>query len=177
VLGFGHGISRLKKFISDFRDGRRPFSENKWAAILFAIAIFASLIDVPWLIKSDWKERWPRPLLVQPVVQHLENTFGPTDYLISDDALVVYLANRIIPPQAINFVFDDVLRFDPMALPRFEHVVRDEKVTGIVVTTRYARDRRLMTWLGANFPAPTEIGTHRPDEVTASIYETNKPER
>lgn len=174
VLGFDRGISRFKKFISDFRDRRQPLSGNKWAAILFAIAVLASMIDVPWLIKYEWRERWPRPLLVEPVVRHLEETFGANDYLISDDALVVYLANRLIPPQAINFVFDDVLRFDPMALLAFERVVREDKVAGIIVTTRYARDRRLMAWLAANWSTSTEIGTYRRDEVTARIYETNK---
>jgi hypothetical protein len=174
VLGFDRAVVRFKKFISDFRDRRQPLSGNKWAAILFVIAALASMIDLPWLIKYDWRERWPQPLLVEPVVRHLEQTFGPNDYLISDDALVVYLANRLIPPTAINFVFDDVLRFDPMALPGFERVVREDKVAGIIVTTRYARDRRLMAWLAANCPTPTEIGTYRRDEVTARVYQPNK---
>lgn len=174
VLGFDRGLFRLKKFATDFREGLPPLSENKWPAVLFAVALLGSAIDLPWLVKYDWRERWPRPLAVEPVVRQIEQSFGPKDYLISDDALVVYLANRLIPPQAINFIFDDVIRFDPTALHRFERVVQENKVAGVVVTTRYARDRRLMAWLAANCPSPTQIGAYRQDEVTARIYEVNK---
>ncbi|HUE40352.1 MAG TPA: hypothetical protein VMO75_00340 [Chthoniobacterales bacterium] len=177
VLGFGPGLRRFRHLISDFRDGRRPTFENKWGPIFFAVAILVSVIDLPWLIKYDHRERFPESLRVEPVVRYVEQTFGPNDYLMSDDALVPYLADRLIPPSAINFVFGDVMKFDRPTLPRFEQIVRDNHIAGIITTTRYPRNPQLMSWIEENFPISREIGTHHPDELTARIYSTDKQQR
>src|SRR5947209_1481406 len=47
VLGFDRGIVAFKKFISGFRRAQHPFSGNKWAAILFAIALLATVSVFP----------------------------------------------------------------------------------------------------------------------------------
>jgi hypothetical protein len=177
VLGFDRGFAEFKRMVRDLRYGTRPPSADKWVAMLFAVAVLVSLIDVPWLIKYDRRARCPQPLRLDAVVQHIEQNFRPNEYLISDDALILYLADRLMPPSAINFSFGDVLKFDPMSFPRFKQVVRDNNVAGVVVTTRYERNPRLMSWLGTNFPVSIEIGTHQPDEVTARIYSANKQER
>jgi len=111
------------------------------------------------------------------VVRYVEQTFGPNDYLMSDDALVPYLADRLIPPSAINFVFGDVMKFDRPTLPRFEQIVRDNHIAGIITTTRYPRNPQLMSWIEENFPISRQIGAHHPDELTARIYSTDKQQR
>jgi MFS family permease len=177
VVGFSPGLTRFTHLISDFRDGRRPAFENKWGPIFFAGAILVSVIDLPWLIKYDHRERFPESLRVEPVVRYTEQTFSPNACFISDDALIPYLADRLIPPPAINFVFGDVMKFDRPSLQRFEQIAQDNHVAGIITTTRYPRNPQLMSWIEENFPISREIGTHHPDELTARIYSTDKQQR
>lgn len=175
VLGFNRGFAELKHLIVELRGGRRLHSANKWIAPLFACAALISLIDLPWLVHFERRARWPQPFHVDAVVQYAEQNFRPDEYLLSDDALVLYLAARLMPPSAINFTFGDVLKFDPMSFPRFEQVIRDNNVAGIIVSTnRFQRNPRLMSWLETNFPISIRLGGERADELSARVYSANK---
>ena len=177
VLGFDRGFASFKQFVAELRSGRRLRSANNWTGLLFAGAVLISLIHLPWLFYFDRRARFPQPFHLDEIVRYEEQHFRPDEYLLSDDALIPYLADRLIPPPAINLTFAGVLKFDPMSFPRFEQMIREYNVAGIIVTNRYAEDPRLMSWLAINFPISTEIGANHPDEVTARIYTPNKQGR
>lgn len=174
VLGFNRGFAGFKHLIVELRSGWRLNFTNNWVAILFAFAVLISLIDVPWLIRYGRRARCPQPLRVDAVVQYVEQNFRPDEYLLGDDALVLYLAGRLMPPSAINFTWGDVLKFDPISFPRFVQVIRDNNVAGIIVSTRYERNPRLMSWIETNFPISTRLGAEHADELNARVYSANK---
>lgn len=174
VLGLEYGLIAFKRFIADLKTTRRLRFANNWAATLFGTAILISLIDLPWLFHFDLRARFPAPLQVDKVVQYTQQNFQPSEYVLSDDPLIVYLASRAMPPAAINFSYGDVLKFNPASFIRLEQIVRDDHVAGVIATNRYPRNPQLMSWIEETFPVSTEIGTHHPDEITARIYSLNK---
>jgi len=177
LVGFDRGFAQFKAWIAEWRRTAPTRSSNKVAAILFGCALVISLIDLPWLFRFERRIRWPRLVHFEPAVAYVKQNFQRDEYLLSDDALVLYLSDRLMPPAAINFMYGDVLKFDPMSFSRFEQVVRDNHVAGIITTTRYPRNQRLMSWIEQNFPRSTEFGTHDPDDLTARIYSADKQRR
>jgi hypothetical protein len=174
AVGFDRGMGVFKRAVAELRDRRRPSSSTKAVALLFASAILITLIDVPWLIRYDRRERCPQPLRLDAVVHYIQENSRPNEYLLADDALVLYLADRLMPPSAIDFTYGDVIRFDPGSLARLQQVVRDNNVTGILVSARYERNRRLMSWIEMNFPTPARLGNEDADELKARFYTANK---
>lgn len=177
VLGFERGLVAFKRFITQLRTAHRLHFAGNWAAILFATAVLISLIDLPWLFRFDRRARFPTAFRVDEVVQYAQQNFRADEYLLSDDPLVLYLAGRLMPPAAINFSYGDVLKFDPASFTRFEQIVRDNHVTGVITTTRYPRNPRLMSWIEKTFPTSAEFGANRPNELTARIYSADQPRR
>lgn len=174
ALGFTRGFAAIKQFIDNLRNGQRPpLVGRAIAGTVFFIAISISLIDVPWLLKYDRRARFPEPMQVDEVIHYTEQTFRPNECLLSDDALVPYLADRRIPPSSINFIFGDVLKFDRPSLQRFEKIVRKNHVAGVITTTRYPRNRQLMSWIEETFPVSAKIGSNRPNELPARVYTMN----
>ena len=177
VLGFKQGFAELKRLIVELRSRRRMNLANNWVAILFACTILISLIDLPWLIRYDRQARFPDPINLDAVVQYIEQNFRPDEYLLSDDALVLYLAGRLIPPSAIDFTFGDMLKYDPMSFPPLEQaldrVVSDNRVAGIIVGTRYERDPRIMSWIETNFPISIRLGAEHPNELSVRVCTAN----
>jgi hypothetical protein len=170
ALGFNRGVDDVKQTIADWRNGQRSTPVGKWIALLFGAAMLVTLIDLPWVIKYDRHARFPEPLQINNVVQYTDDRFQPNQYLMSDDALVPYLAGRLIPPSAINFVFGDVMKFNRPSLLQFEQIVRDNHIAGVITTTRYPRNPQLMSWLQQTFPVSIEIGTERPKGLRARVY-------
>ena len=170
VLGFNRGFAQFKQLVFDWRRKQSPALANRWVALTFGIAILGTLIDLPWLTKYYRHARFPESFQVDAVVNYTEQTFQPGQYLISDDALVPYLADRLIPPPAINFVYGDVMKFNPPSLSRFEQIVREDHIAGVITTVRYPKNRQLMAWLNQNFPGAVEIPAHNRDELSARIY-------
>ncbi len=170
ALGFNRGIDDIKQTIADWRNGERSTPMGKWVAILFGGAMLVTLIDLAWVIKYDRQARFPEPLQVNDVVHYTDDRFQPNQYLMSDDALVPYLAGRLIPPSAINFVFGDVMKFNRPSLLQFEQIVHDNHIAGVITTTRYPRNPQLMSWLDQTFPMSVDVGTKRHDELTARVY-------
>jgi hypothetical protein len=175
VLGFERGLVAFKRFITQLRTAHRLHFASNWAAILFAAAVLISLIDLPWLFRFDRRTRSPTAFRVDEVVQYVQQNFQPNEYLLSDDPLVLYLAGRLMPPAAINFSYGDVLKFDPASFARFEQIVRDNHVAGVITTTRYPRNPRLMSWIEKTFPTSAEFGANRPNELAARIYSADQP--
>jgi len=170
VLGLSRGFGSLKHTLIDLQNRRRVFSSNRLPAILFALALLITSIDLPWLIRYNLRERRTQPVHVDAVVRFIEQNFGSNDYLLSDDALVLYLADRLIPPSAINLTYVEVFRFDKTSIARLEQTVRDNSVAGIVVSFRFKRNRRLMTWIETNLPISTRVGDDKSDELAATFY-------
>jgi 4-amino-4-deoxy-L-arabinose transferase-like glycosyltransferase len=174
VLGFNRGFAEFKHLTAELRRGQRPEFAKTWIAIFFACALFLSIIDLPWVVRFDRRARWPQPLQTDEVVQYVGQNFRPNEYLLSDDALVLYLAGRLMPPSGINFTFADILKFDPAIFPRFEQIVRENKVAGVIASERYPRNPRLMSWIKTNFPVSADVGFDRPDELRAQIYSAKR---
>jgi Dolichyl-phosphate-mannose-protein mannosyltransferase len=177
ALGFTRGSVALKTLFINLRHRQRPQNSAKWIGLGSILAILITVVDVPWLIKYDRRARYPEPLHVESVVKYAEQEFQPNEYLISDDAMVPYLAGRLIPPSSINFVFGDVMKFDRPSLHRFEKLARANHVAGVITTTRYPRNPQLMSWIAETFPVSAQVGMNHPDELTARIYSADKPSR
>lgn len=174
TLGFPRGLIQFKQSSAALRCGQNTTLRQKYCALIFAVALAISLIDLPWLVRFERRALWPPAIHVEPVVQYLSKNPGRQDYLISDDALVLYLANRAMPPWAINFTYGNVLRFDPSSFERFQQLIRDNNITDVVATTSYLRNRRLLFWLNGNFPLVTVIGGDKADDLSATVYSKGK---
>jgi hypothetical protein len=177
LLGFNRGFAQFKALIAEWRDRAPAHSANKLVAVLFGCALLISVIDLPWLARFERRARWPRLIHLEPAVAYTEQTFRPDEYLVTDDALTAYLAGRLTPPPAINFTFADVLKFDPRSFARFEQVVRDSNVAGVIVTNRFNRNPRLISWLEENFQLSVRVGSEQNDELAARIFSKHNQAR
>lgn len=177
VLGFNRGLAQFKAFIAESRNRATMHSASKFVAALFGCALVISVIDLPWLARLEHRARWPRLIHLEPAVRYAQQTFPADEYLITDDALMVYLADRLIPPPAINFTFADVLKFDPTSFARFEQVLRENNVGGVIVTSRFNHHPRLMSWLEQNFTESVQVGSEQNDELVARIFSKRREAR
>jgi 4-amino-4-deoxy-L-arabinose transferase-like glycosyltransferase len=170
ILGFSRGITALKHAIIDLRNRRQPSSAGKLPAILFAFALLITAIDIPWVVRYNLRFRYSQPVHVDRIVGFLQQNFQPNEYLLSDDALVLYLADRLIPPSAINLIFADIFKFDHTSFTRLDESVRNDNVAGIIVSSRFERNPRLISWIKEKFPISARVGDDRPNEFTATVY-------
>jgi hypothetical protein len=170
VLGFNPALAQFKLFVIESRNKAGRNNGNALAAILFVCALVISLIDVPWLVRFERRGLWPRLIDVKPATTSTARIFRADDHLVSDNALIVYLADRLMPPAAINFTFADVLKFDPMSLARFEQIIREQNVAGVIVTDRFNRNPLLMSWLEENFQLSARMGSEQNGEPSVQIF-------
>jgi hypothetical protein len=177
ALGMSRAFVSLKHTLIDLQNGRGLFSSNSSLAMLSASALLVTSIDLPWIIRDDFRERRPQVIHVDSVVRFTEQNFRPNDYLLSDDALVLYLADRLIPPSAINLTYGNIFTSDKRSIARLERIVRDNNVVGILVSSRLERNPRLMAWIQANFPISARVGDNEFDAFTVTFYTLTKEAR
>ena len=141
--------------ISSLRRHAALSSSNKLLAMIFVVALFITTIDLPRIVRYDYRARYPQPDHLEPAIRYLEQNTVPGDYLLSDDVMIPYLANRLIPPSAINLIFAATFKFDQTSGTYLETTLRQYPVAGIIVSARYRRNSQLMSWIESNFPVST----------------------
>ena len=175
IIGLERGVIALKQTIADLRRDR-AITSRRLLAMIFVAALLITCADLPWIVRYDRRALHPPPDGLEAVVRYLQENTDPGDYLLSDDVMMPYLANRLVPPSAINLSFAATFKFDQTSGTRLETTLRQYSVAGIIASARYLRNPRLMSWIEANFPASTTIRADDTDRVIAHIYRREKEE-
>ena len=95
-----------------FVDMQQIPNSSKSLAMMFVVALFITAIDLPRIVRYDYRAFYPQPDHLEPAIRYLEENTVPGDYLLSDDVMIPYLANRLVPPSAINLTFAATFKFD-----------------------------------------------------------------
>jgi Dolichyl-phosphate-mannose-protein mannosyltransferase len=177
VLGLDRGFIALKQTITNLRSQGTIASSTKSLAIMFVMALFIASIDLPRIVRYDHRARYPQPDHLEPALRYLEQNTAPGDYLLSDDVMIPYLANRLVPPSAINLTFAATFKFDQAGGTYLETTLRQYPLAGVIVSARYRRNPQLMSWIESNFPVSTQVGGDNPDTFVARIYSREKETR
>jgi len=170
VIGVERGVIALKQTIADLRCDRAITDSKRLLAMIFVAALLLACADLPWIVRYDRRLLHPPPGSLEAVVRHLQENTNPDDYLLSDDVIMPYLANRLVPPSAINLSFAATFKFDQTSGTRLETTVCRYSVAGIIASARYLRNPRLMSWIEANFPASTTVRADDTNRIIARIY-------
>src|SRR5439155_11909751 len=157
VIGVERGVIALKQTIADLRCDRAITDSKRLLAMIFVAALLLACADLPWIVRYDRRLLHPPPGSLEAVVRHLQENTNPDDYLLSDDVIMPYLANRLVPPSAINLSFAATFKFDQTSGTRLETTVCRYSVAGIIASARYLRYPRLMSCYYANFPDSTMV--------------------
>jgi Dolichyl-phosphate-mannose-protein mannosyltransferase len=177
VLGLERGFIALKQTLTNLRSHAAISSSSKSLAITFVAALFIASIDLPWIVRYDYRARNPQLAHLEPAIRYLEQNTAPGDYLLSDDVMIPYLANRLVPPSAINLTFAATFKFDQTSGTDLETTLRQYPVAGVIVSARYRRNSQLMSWIESNFPVSTQVVGDNPATFVARIYSREKERR
>jgi hypothetical protein len=174
VLGLERGFIALKQTITDLRNHTAIPNSSKSLAIMFVVALFIACVDLPRIARYDYRAFYPQPENLEPAIRYLEQNTAPGDYLLSDDVMIPYLANRLVPPSAINLTFAATFKFDQASGTYLETTLRQYPVAGVIVSARYRRNSQLMSWIESKFPVSTQVGGDNPATFVARIYSREK---
>ena len=177
VIGVERGVIALKQTIADFRRDHAITDSKRLLAMIFVAALLVACADLPWIVRYDRRLLHPPPDSLEAVVRHLQENTNPGDYLLSDDVIMPYLANRLVPPSAINLSFAATFKFDQTSGTRLETTLCRYSVAGIIASARYLRNPRLTSWIEANFPASTTVRADDTDRIIARIYRREKEKK
>jgi hypothetical protein len=167
------GLLHLSRAL--FVRARRPLIQPRLAfELCAAVLALAGLVlwvhDLPSLVHYNARALNERAHNADAVVQYLERTTAPGDYLISDNVMIIYLADRLMPPPAMNLPYESTFRFAPESQAKLLESVTRYPVTAIVVTGPYKHNSKLMDWIETNFPLQESAGSGKSDTVIAQIY-------
>jgi hypothetical protein len=174
VLGVDRGFIALKQTMTDLGNQAAISKSSKPLAIIFVVALFVACVDLPWIARYDYRAVYPRPQNLEPAISYLEQNTAPGDYLLSDDVMIPYLANRLVPPSAINLTFAATFKFDQTSGTYLETTLRRYPVAGVIVSARYLRNPQLMSWIESNFPVSAQLGGDDPRTPVVRIYSREK---
>ncbi len=141
------------------------------------IALVIALVDLPWLARHNRRIAHPPTDNSSAVIRYLEESTAPNAYLLSDDVMIPYLANRLVPPPAINLSFAATFKFDQASAKHLEAALHDYPLAGVVAAGRYLRNPPLMSWIEATFPISTPVHADGSDKVIAQIYRSEREKR
>jgi hypothetical protein len=138
------------------------------AAFFFGVALW--LHDAPQLVRYNLAVLNEPGHDTTPVVRYLDKNFERRTFLLSDNPMVLYLADMLIPPSAINLPYESTFRFSKLSEDKLSESVTNYNVAAIVVTGSYKHNAKLMAWIQQHFPTSIYVGTGKSDTVEAHIY-------
>lgn len=174
VVALERGIIALKQAIVDLRAKRAIPDSRRLLAIIFVASFLIACADLPWMVHYNRRVLHPPPDHLEAVVRYLQENTNPGDYLLTDDVIMPYLADRLVPPSAINLSFAATFKFDQTSATHLDTTLRQYPVAGIIASARYLRNPRLMSWIETSFPSSITIRADDTDRVLARIYGCQK---
>jgi hypothetical protein len=125
-------------------------------AFLMALAIWVH--DVPQLARYDYAVLRKTSHDTSATVLFLKQHTSPGDFLISDDPMVVFRADCLIPPTAINLSYASTFQLFAGSQQKLEMSVRDYNVKAIVGFGTFDANLKLMQWITSNYPIRRTVG-------------------
>ena len=135
----------------EIRQGRAG-SVSILLSTAFLVALAMWMADAPELVRHGYDVLTKTSHDTSATVLFLKLHTTPGDFLISDDPMVVFRADCLIPPSAINLSYPSTFQFFAESGQRLEESVRDYNVKTFVVLGPYRADPKLMQWIAANYP-------------------------
>ncbi len=173
-IGAAAGIELVVQAIRARRGGQ-TWTQKQWAAYavggaLFFFAVALWLHDAPQLAKYNRAILNERGIDNTYVARYLKRNFPRGTFLLSDDPMMLYSANMLIPPPAINLPYESTFHFSKLSQQKLYESVTAYDVPAIVVTGSYKRNPKLMRWIESQFPLVTYVGNGKSNTLTAKIY-------
>ena len=138
--------------------------------VLFLGALGLWLHDLPQLVRYNVAVLGERAHDPSLVVTFLKRHTHTGDYVISDNPIVVYLADCLLPPSAVNLPYQSTFRFSAESRERMVTSIERYPVQAIVVTGDYKRNPELMDWIETNFPLVDTAGGGGSNVIFGAVY-------
>jgi hypothetical protein len=141
-------------------------------AFMFALGLWWH--DAPTLVRYDQIIFTNTSHDTERVITFIQQHTRRGEFLMCDDAMIVYLAGAELPPSAINLTYASTFSVDPNSYERLDETVRDYDVRAFVVTGMYNSRPQLIEWIETHFPYEQEIsgGVHG---ISARYYSRTAP--
>jgi hypothetical protein len=86
------------------------------------------------------------------IIVLVERHFKPGEFVISDDPMSVYRAGGLIPPPAINLVYDSTCSVFAGCRQKLQESIRDYPVKAVLVAGLFSKNHVVMRWIKNHFP-------------------------
>src|SRR5581483_202259 len=141
---------------------------------LSIFAAVAFVLGLPWLVHNDIHVLRTRPNDLTKVTTYLRQNIPPDAFIISDYAIVAYLAGRLLPPSAMNLCFPRTFRSYEMAHDDLARVIGRYPVAAVVLMSDHEQDPRLIDWIREQFPRANVVEGDSL-KTTAQIFARQTP--
>lgn len=156
VVGIDEGMVMLRQKLRLAGQLRREspmsYAPNRFAETYFPWAVAVWLLSLPWLTYTNLRVFNEPVNDLAMVTSYLKRNTAPGSYLLTDNAIIVYSADRLMPPLAMNLPFEGTFDLHTNAHDELERVISRSPVTAIVLTSDYAQNPELISWIKERFP-------------------------
>jgi hypothetical protein len=147
----------------------KTWQGNKFVAISLWLGTGVWLLAMPWLVYNNLQVLNERAKDLTSLITYLKRESAAQSYWISDSAIIVYSADRQMPPLAMNLAFPRTFGSYAFGRDELEKVITHYPVTGIVLTSGYRQDPKMISWIRTQFPVSTVVPGDSLD-TTAHVY-------
>lgn len=170
ALGVQTSVQWLGRAVDFLKNGRSGLSGQILVTACLALFALSALV---WAIPQIELEnrlillraRRDKDAVVEFVRQHTQ----PRDFVLSDDPIVVFLANRAFPPSALNLAYASSFQIDPYSLDRLDLTMKKYPLRQVVVAGTYHSVPALLHWVQQHF-SKHRIVAGKPPALRAEIY-------
>ena len=155
VVGMSRAVVTLKQRFKAGRDDSGEFSgdrPNKFLAMTVSFGAGIWLISVPWLGYNNLEVLNEPANDLTGLKAYLQHHSAPQTFWLSDNAIIPYSANRLMPPSAINLAFPRTFQAYATGRDELEKVINHNAIAGIALTSPNPLDPKLVSWIRTQFP-------------------------
>ena len=157
------------------REGARSLPEGQrpeyptWTTGCFRLGVATWILSSPWLFYNDLKVLNGPANDLSRVTTYLREKTGPGSFVLPDHAMITYLADRPMPPSAMNLPLPRTFATFDEGRTQFERVMTDYNIAAVVFMSQYKADPNFVAWLAERFPVYQLIPGDSP-ENTAHVF-------
>ena len=176
AAGMHHALMLLKHSFDragQSRGGIGSTAGPKFITVLSRLGISVWLLSLPWLVHNNLQVLDEPTNDLTSLTTYLKANGASGRYLLTDNAIIVYRADGLIPPIAMNLPFPRTFSSYANGRNELQKVMSRYPVSAIVLTSDYAQDPRLIFWIRQQFPNSALVRGNSL-ETTAHVFSRAK---
>lgn len=142
---------------------------SKFLPVNLRLGLVILFLSLPWLAYNNLKVLNQRANELSRLTAYLKQHSAPHTYWLSDDAIIVYSADRLVPPSAMNLTFERTFKSYDEGRGELMKVMSHDPIEGIVVFSDISPDPKLISWIRTQFPVSNFMPGDSP-QTTAHVF-------